>query len=89
MGSFPAIYHAEDLNKDVKGVSPLDYNHTHFILVDDGSEKKFGREIGLRTSLERDISQLAAIKAGRDTDKSKWRIANKKSAVNILNNGTL
>lgn len=30
----------------------LDYNHTHFLLVDDGSVGKFGREIQLRSKLE-------------------------------------
>ena len=52
-------------------MSPLDCNHTHFILVDDGSEKKFGREIDLRTSLERGISEMAAIKTMKDAEKSK------------------
>ena len=71
-GLFPAIYHAEDLSdKSVRGVSPLDSNHTHFILVDDGSEGKFGREIDLRTSLERGISQKAALKTSKDTEESK------------------
>ncbi|XP_039250889.2 transient receptor potential cation channel subfamily M member-like 2 isoform X1 [Styela clava] len=32
--------------------SILDYNHSHFILVDDGSEDKYGVEINLRTELE-------------------------------------
>lgn len=35
----------------------LDSNHTHFILVDDGTENKFGGEIQLRSKLEGYISQ--------------------------------
>lgn len=36
---------------------PLDENHSHFILIDDGSENKFGGEIDFRTSLEKFISE--------------------------------
>lgn len=36
--------------------APLDHNHTHFILVDDGTEGKYGGEIEFRTDLERYIS---------------------------------
>uniref|UniRef100_H2ZBY9 TRPM SLOG domain-containing protein n=1 Tax=Ciona savignyi TaxID=51511 RepID=H2ZBY9_CIOSA len=35
-----------------KTESLLDLNHSHFILVDDGSKNKFGKEIELRTKLE-------------------------------------
>ena len=33
----------------------LDPNHTHFILVDDGSESKFGVEIKFRARLENEL----------------------------------
>lgn len=55
-GCFPAEYKIEGLNYDKKGVSPIDHNHTHFILVDDGKIKSFGAEISLRCDLERHIS---------------------------------
>lgn len=45
---------------DIKtpGVAPLDHNHTHFLLVDDGTTHKFGTEIDLRSSLERHICSM-------------------------------
>lgn len=56
---FPAYYNIEELSaKSTKGVSPLDYNHTHFILVDNGTEKKFGAEIKFRAALEHYISAV-------------------------------
>ncbi|KAL5018231.1 hypothetical protein ScPMuIL_003953 [Solemya velum] len=56
-GLFPAVYALEDVyvqagKKDV----PLDHNHTHFMLVDDGTENKFGKEISFRAELENFIS---------------------------------
>lgn len=33
----------------------LDPNHTHFILVDDGSENQFGKEIEFRANLENEL----------------------------------
>ncbi|KAI8499390.1 Transient receptor putative cation channel sub M member 2 [Branchiostoma belcheri] len=48
---FPAIYSSDSL-KFHKGTAPLDLNHTHFILVDDGSAENFGdADITLRTKL--------------------------------------
>ncbi|KAJ7365831.1 Transient receptor putative cation channel sub M member 7 [Desmophyllum pertusum] len=41
----------------------LDNNHTHFILVDDGTINKFGGEIKFRASLENCISQKTMEKA--------------------------
>ena len=35
----------------------LDNNHTHFILVDDGTINKYGGEISFRASLENCISR--------------------------------
>ena len=40
-----------------RGGAYLDHNHTHFLLVDDGSEGKFGVEIKFRSKLESYISQ--------------------------------
>ena len=37
--------------------APLDINHSHFILVDNGTIGEFGVEIGLRSSLEGAILQ--------------------------------
>lgn len=53
-GGFPAHY-----TMDIKGqgrLSCLDNNHTHFLLVDDGTQGRYGVEIELRTSLEKCIS---------------------------------
>ena len=36
---------------------PLDHNHTHFIMVDDGTEGIFGKEIEFRAQLERYLSE--------------------------------
>jgi hypothetical protein len=41
---------------DQKGEAPLEPNHTKFIFVDDGSERKYGREISFRAKLEQAIS---------------------------------
>ena len=62
-GNFPCYYNINDLergsDKDKsKLVAPLDPNHTHFILVGDGSRKVFGHEIGFRTAFERHIKSL-------------------------------
>ena len=57
-GLFPAHYNIDDLSpKHARGVAPLDHNHTHFILVDNGTENKFGVEIEFRTALEQYISE--------------------------------
>ena len=37
--------------------APLDINHSHFILVDNGTIGQYGVEIGLRSSLEGEIFQ--------------------------------
>ncbi|XP_074551386.1 transient receptor potential cation channel subfamily M member 2 [Halichoeres trimaculatus] len=54
-GSFPAHY-----TMDIKGqgrLSCLDNNHTHFLLVDDGTQGHYGVEIELRSRLEKCISR--------------------------------
>lgn len=53
-GCFPAHY-----TMDIKGqghLSCLDSNHTHFLLVDNGTQDQYGVEIELRTRLEKCIS---------------------------------
>ncbi|KAM9709328.1 transient receptor potential cation channel subfamily M member 2 isoform 2-T2 [Menidia menidia] len=53
-GCFPAHY-----TMDTEGqgrLSCLDNNHTHFLLVDDGTNGRYGVEIELRTLLEKCIS---------------------------------
>ena len=39
--------------------APLDSNHSHFILVDDGSVYKYGVEIDFRSSLEKELQNSA------------------------------
>ena len=59
MGMFPASYNIDELSpKGSRGLAPLDHNHTHFILVDNGTEKKFGGEIIFRATLEHYISEM-------------------------------
>uniref|UniRef100_A0A8D2KVZ5 Transient receptor potential cation channel subfamily M member 2 n=1 Tax=Varanus komodoensis TaxID=61221 RepID=A0A8D2KVZ5_VARKO len=61
-GSFPAEY---VLDEETQGnLSCLDSNHTHFILVDDGTNGKYGVEIPLRTRLEKFISEQTKVKGG-------------------------
>ncbi|KAK7491216.1 hypothetical protein BaRGS_00017487, partial [Batillaria attramentaria] len=55
MGLFPANYSIEDIIEDRKRTA-LDHNHTHFLLVDDGTEGLYGREIEFRSKLESYIS---------------------------------
>ncbi|XP_041364291.1 transient receptor potential cation channel subfamily M member-like 2 [Gigantopelta aegis] len=55
-GLFPATYASEDVQADTRG-APLDHNHTHFILVDNGTENIYGGEIKFRTALESYISK--------------------------------
>ena len=57
-GNFPAYYNIDDLHSGKGAGAPLDHNHTHFILVDNGTENQFGVEIKLRASLEQYISDV-------------------------------
>ncbi|XP_073414310.1 transient receptor potential cation channel subfamily M member 2 [Dendrobates tinctorius] len=61
-GSFPANYHIDEENQG--GLSCLDNNHSHFILVDDGTNGKYGVEILLRAKLEKFISEQTKEKGG-------------------------
>ncbi|XP_069554701.1 LOW QUALITY PROTEIN: transient receptor potential cation channel subfamily M member 2 [Brachyistius frenatus] len=53
-GCFPAHYLMD--TKDQGRLSCLDNNHTHFLLVDDGTHGNYGVEIELRSHLEKCIS---------------------------------
>ncbi|CAB1430717.1 unnamed protein product [Pleuronectes platessa] len=53
-GCYPAHY-LMDINGQGR-LSCLDNNHTHFLLVDDGTNGRYGVEIELRSRLERCIS---------------------------------
>lgn len=54
-GFWPATYENDELQERR---AHLDPNHTHFLLVDDGTEGKFGIEIEFRSALERFISDI-------------------------------
>ena len=55
-GLFPADYDAEDLSTGSQVEFALDPNHTHFILVDDGTQLQLRTEIGFRTEFESYLS---------------------------------
>nr|XP_014345762.1 PREDICTED: transient receptor potential cation channel subfamily M member 2 [Latimeria chalumnae] len=59
---FPAEYVLDDENQG--RLSCLDNNHSHFILVDDGTHGNYGVEIPLRTKLEEFISNQTLKKKG-------------------------
>ncbi|XP_066475364.1 transient receptor potential cation channel subfamily M member 2 isoform X1 [Tiliqua scincoides] len=62
MGCFPAKYVMDEESQGK--LSCLDNNHSHFILVDDGTHGKYGVEIPLRTRLEKFISEQTKVKEG-------------------------
>uniref|UniRef100_A0A8C6DTH7 Transient receptor potential cation channel subfamily M member 2 n=1 Tax=Moschus moschiferus TaxID=68415 RepID=A0A8C6DTH7_MOSMO len=62
MGGFPAEY---IMDEEGQGhLTCLDSNHSHFILVDDGTHGHYGVEIPLRTKLEKFISQQTKERGG-------------------------
>lgn len=61
-GGFPAEYVLDEENQG--SLSCLDSNHSHFILVDDGTHGRYGVEIPLRTRLEKFISEQTKVKGG-------------------------
>lgn len=61
-GGFPAEYILDEENQG--SLSCLDSNHSHFILVDDGTHGRYGVEIPLRTRLEKFISKQTKVKGG-------------------------
>lgn len=61
-GGFPAEY---VLDEEGQGnLTCLDSNHSHFILVDDGTHGQYGVEIPLRTKLEKFISEQTKERGG-------------------------
>ncbi|KAJ8350040.1 hypothetical protein SKAU_G00251700 [Synaphobranchus kaupii] len=54
-GCFPAHYFLDEQNQG--RLSCLDVNHSHFLLVDDGTHGSYGVEISLRSKLEKLISE--------------------------------
>ncbi|XP_067834560.1 transient receptor potential cation channel subfamily M member 2, partial [Heptranchias perlo] len=54
-GKFPVRYSMDEANQGK--LSCLDHNHSHFILVDNGTHGRYGAEIPLRTQLEKYISK--------------------------------
>ncbi|KAM4046792.1 LOW QUALITY PROTEIN: transient receptor potential cation channel subfamily M member 2-like [Anomaloglossus baeobatrachus] len=54
-GGAPALYPMDEGSQGA--LCCLDNNHTHFILVDDGTHGKYGIEISLRSRLEKYISE--------------------------------
>ncbi|XP_063806645.1 transient receptor potential cation channel subfamily M member 2-like [Pseudophryne corroboree] len=61
-GGAPALYPMDEGSQGA--LCCLDNNHTHFILVDDGTHGRYGLEIPLRTQLEKFISQQTMQKGG-------------------------
>ncbi|KAJ8309654.1 hypothetical protein KUTeg_012798 [Tegillarca granosa] len=55
-GKWPATYRIE--KKYIPNESYLDPNHTHFILVDDGTVHQFGKEIVFRALFENAVSNI-------------------------------
>nr|XP_031316590.1 transient receptor potential cation channel subfamily M member 2 isoform X1 [Camelus dromedarius]XP_031316591.1 transient receptor potential cation channel subfamily M member 2 isoform X1 [Camelus dromedarius]XP_031316592.1 transient receptor potential cation channel subfamily M member 2 isoform X1 [Camelus dromedarius]XP_031316593.1 transient receptor potential cation channel subfamily M member 2 isoform X1 [Camelus dromedarius] len=61
-GSFPAEY---IMDEEGQGhLTCLDRNHSHFILVDDGTHGRYGVEIPLRAKLEKFISEQTKERGG-------------------------
>lgn len=53
------------MDEDGQGhLTCLDSNHSHFILVDDGTHGRYGVEIPLRTKLEKFISEQTKERGG-------------------------
>jgi len=61
-GSFPAEYIMDEEGQGQ--LTCLDSNHSHFILVDDGTHGRYGVEIPLRTKLEKFISEQTKERGG-------------------------
>ncbi|MEE6490342.1 hypothetical protein FKM82_015849 [Ascaphus truei] len=61
-GGFQAEYQLDEENQG--NLSCLDNNHSHFILVDDGTNGRYGVEILLRAKLEKFISEQTKEKGG-------------------------
>uniref|UniRef100_A0A8B9PZT3 Transient receptor potential cation channel subfamily M member 2 n=1 Tax=Apteryx owenii TaxID=8824 RepID=A0A8B9PZT3_APTOW len=79
-------------------LSCLDSNHSHFILVDDGTHGRYGVEISLRTRLEKFISEQTKVKGGNSSISPGLRQGRERGGMhyplisttiyNAINNGT-
>ena len=56
-----AVAHYKPKEPMERNTTALDPNHTHFILVDDGTQNKFGGEIDLRSKFEAHVSTLKTV----------------------------
>lgn len=65
----------------------LDPNHTHFILVDDGSEGQFGKEIEFRAHLEAELRKGKSLKyyESRRNTRKKVSARSTNSAASMAN----
>ncbi|XP_060077266.1 transient receptor potential cation channel subfamily M member-like 2 [Ylistrum balloti] len=52
------VYLANQKTNENENETNLDPNHSHFILVDDGTEQQFGKEISFRAGIEMAVSKL-------------------------------
>uniref|UniRef100_A0A8C8SGT9 Transient receptor potential cation channel subfamily M member 2 n=1 Tax=Pelusios castaneus TaxID=367368 RepID=A0A8C8SGT9_9SAUR len=69
------------LDEESQGnLSCLDSNHSHFILVDDGTHGRYGVEIPLRTRLEKFISEQTKEKGGWHITDQEGRIQGARSS---------
>ena len=57
-GLYPAQYRVSREKIKVKKEAYLDPNHTHFILVDNGTEHQFAVEIPFRAKLENTVANM-------------------------------
>ena len=65
----PARYSMQDLHSSK---ASLDVNHSHFILVDNGTTGKYGVDIGLRSEIEGTIRKK--MKTVSDADEGKYNM---------------
>lgn len=64
----------------------LDPNHTHFVLVDDGSEGQFGKEIKFRAKLENELRRGHSLKY---YERSRRRTFRDNNQENLKDSGEL
>ena len=55
---YPAQYRVSSEPIKVRKEAYLDPNHTHFILVDDGTEHEYAVEIPFRAKLEKTVANM-------------------------------
>jgi len=64
-GCWPARYKPEEPLES--NTAALDPNHTHFILVDDGTQHQYGSEICLRSKLEENVAKFLKTDGGKSS----------------------